>query len=397
MNDLAMVPSKCSIALLACLCALDASLAQTARKVPLRPPLTSGTVQDNTYRNESLGLQFTPPLGLKLSAPELKGEPGTVPLLVTVAAWSDPNTPSASGGAIFYADDLGYYPEARRSTNAYVARVVRNQNKEGLELVGRETEAQLGGVIFARVDFHQTLSYEAVLVKACDFYAFVFIFAASDLESANRLVAQTTVKLDAKNSGCRATTSRSSRVEPCGRSGYSSTQVLGNRKTGQVDIGPQTKWHPAILSVVMITPEVMASNHPVTLGKDQGGYFVAYSRSNLWFAAPERKNSVTTENASELWKCYGRIYPRNRSTPPNPGKYCKVPLVKYLVKNVRAQSTGSHGSSLKPSVKSPVLLNPTDADIYGRQRFPNSQWIWLSKMNAGSRHANPNSSRGTTF
>ncbi|HEY6384465.1 MAG TPA: hypothetical protein VIX91_02160, partial [Candidatus Acidoferrum sp.] len=115
---------------------------------------------------------------------------------------------STSGGTIFYADDLGYYPEARRSTEAYIARVVRNLNNNGLELVGRETEAQLGGVTFARVDFHETLSYEAVLVKACDVYAFVFIFAASGLESANRLIAQTTVKLNVKNSGCRATTSK---------------------------------------------------------------------------------------------------------------------------------------------------------------------------------------------
>jgi len=118
-------------------------------------------------------------------------------LLVTVAAWGE-----ANGGAVFYADDLGYYPEDRRSTKAYVERVIRNQKKEGLDLVAGETKGHLGGVTFARVDFHQTLSYEVVLVKACDAYAFVFIFAASDLQSANMLIAHTTVKLDMKISGC---------------------------------------------------------------------------------------------------------------------------------------------------------------------------------------------------
>lgn len=171
------------------------------REIPFRPPLTSGTVQDNTYKNDSLGLQFTPPPGVKFGAPELKGKPGTLPLLVTVAAWGD-----AIGGTIFYADDLGYYPEGKRSTQAYVGRVIDTQKKQGLELVDQEAERQLGGVTFSRVDFHQTLSYEAVFVKACDAYAFVFVFAASDLQSANRLIAQTAVKLDMKTSGCGQST-----------------------------------------------------------------------------------------------------------------------------------------------------------------------------------------------
>jgi len=180
--------------------------AKTPSEIPLRPPLNSGAVEDNTYKNVSLGLQFTPPPGLKFSAPELKGKPGTVPSLVTVAAWG-----VASGGAVFYADDLGNYPEDRRSTKAYVERVIRSQNQQGLDLVQGETEGRLGGVTFARIDFHQTLSYEAVLVKACDAYAFVFIFASSDVESVNRLIEATTVKLDLKKSGCGGATPNSPR------------------------------------------------------------------------------------------------------------------------------------------------------------------------------------------
>src|SRR5277367_4342890 len=106
-----------------------------AERAPLGPLLTSGAVEENTYKNESLGLQLVPPPSLKFSAPQLKGKPGTLPLLVTVAAWSDVN-----GGTVFYADDLGYYAEAGRSTKAYVERVIRAQKKEGLDLVEVKTE-----------------------------------------------------------------------------------------------------------------------------------------------------------------------------------------------------------------------------------------------------------------
>jgi hypothetical protein len=197
------VRRACLIVLLVALCIVDQSLAQTTRKIPLRLPLTSGTVQDNTYKNESLGLQFTPPPGLKFTAPELKGNPGSVPLLVTITAWSEVN-----GGAVFYADDMGYYPENRRSTKAYVERVVQTHKNEGLELVEGTAEGQLGGATFARADFRKPsrAGYEIVFVKACDEYAFIFIFAGPDQEAASRLMAQSTVKLDMKKSGCGGNT-----------------------------------------------------------------------------------------------------------------------------------------------------------------------------------------------
>ena len=181
-------------------------IAQTATKLPPRVPLTIGVVEGNTYKNSSLGLEFTPSPGLRFSAPELKGTPGSVPLLVTVGAWSGRSMVSANRGTVFYADDLGYYPEDRRSTRAYVERVVRNEKNEGLDLVEGAVEGQLGGVTLARVDFRQSSLYEIVLIKACEVYAFVFIFAAEDLDSANALIAQTKIKIDMAVSGCRAMT-----------------------------------------------------------------------------------------------------------------------------------------------------------------------------------------------
>jgi hypothetical protein len=111
------------------------------------------------------------------------------------------------GGAAFYAEDLGHYAENGRSTNAQVKRIVHAQKELGLDLAGTKGEAQLGGATFARVDFQGPLFYQAAFVKACNQYAFVFFFAAANLEGTNNLIAQTNVKLDMKKSGCHAATS----------------------------------------------------------------------------------------------------------------------------------------------------------------------------------------------
>lgn len=42
----------------------------------------------------------------------------------------------------------------------------------------------------------------------------------------------------------------------------------------------------------------------VTVGRDEGGYFVAYSRSNLWFNPPDRKDTITSSNALAVLRSY---------------------------------------------------------------------------------------------
>ena len=205
MNGLTLVRCSYFVAFLACLCPLDRGQAQTASNAPPRGILASGEVHDNVYTNEAIGLQFSVPSALKFKSPSLKGKPETV--LTIAAVWREP---SARGGAAFYAEDLGYHG-ADRSTEAYVKRLVNAQRKLGFDRVEAKGYAQLDErVRFARVDFQQPHLYEAVFVKACDVYAFVFVFDAADLESTNNLIAQTNVKLDAKHSGCRAAKSASS-------------------------------------------------------------------------------------------------------------------------------------------------------------------------------------------
>ena len=178
------------------------------------PHMDKGKVEGRTYSNASIGLEFSPPAGLAFGAPELKGTPGTVPLLVTVAAWGEQRWDSPREGAIFYADALAYYPDEQHSTEAYVHKIVRANRQEGFEPVGESFDAKLGGVAFSRTDFKKSPVYEAVLVKACTVQAFVFIFAGSEQDAVNKLISGTEVKLDDSRSGCGPGTSGTWKTNP---------------------------------------------------------------------------------------------------------------------------------------------------------------------------------------
>ena len=165
--------------------------------------MDKGLVEGRTYKNASIGLELMPAAGLEFETPELKGTPGTVPLLVTIGAWGQRKFFSARDGTIFYADALAYYPDGQRSTEAYMRKVIQGNKQEGFEPVEQNLQANLGGASFARTDFKQGSVYEAVLVKACDAQALVFIFTASGRDAVNKLISATGLKLDLVRSGCR--------------------------------------------------------------------------------------------------------------------------------------------------------------------------------------------------
>ena len=177
-------------------------MAQTTKKPLAKTAPVAGTIESNRYTNDSLGLELSAAPGLRFGTPEVKGTPGGVPMLVTVAASNGQDVPASTEAAVFYADDLGYYPEDRRSTQAYVRRVIRAQTSMGLELVTDSTVSQLSGMKFVRADFRRTGHYEIVFVKACNAYAFVFIFTAPDSDDAIKLLKETAITLDATKSGC---------------------------------------------------------------------------------------------------------------------------------------------------------------------------------------------------
>jgi len=166
------------------------------------PHWDKGEVEGRTYKNASVGIELTPPPELEFGAPELNGDPGTLPSLVTITAVGEFKLLVVRKVMAFYADALAYYPSTRRSTDAYMLRIVRSQRSDGYEPVEGPTSGNLGGVVFARQDFKKDVVYESVFVRACDPQALVFIFGGADQETVNKLSAATELKLDPKTSGC---------------------------------------------------------------------------------------------------------------------------------------------------------------------------------------------------
>jgi len=166
------------------------------------PQWEKGAVEGGTYKNASVGLEVTQAVGLEFGTPELEGNPGTLPLIVTITALGENKPGIARKVMAFYTDALAYYPSTYRSTDDYMRRIVRSQQNGGYQPIEATPYAMLGGVAFARQDFKKGMVYESVLVKACDIQALVFIFGGADEETVNQLSAATELKLDPTTSGC---------------------------------------------------------------------------------------------------------------------------------------------------------------------------------------------------
>jgi hypothetical protein len=159
---------------------------------------TKGWVERGTYKNPSIGLEFTPAPNLSVEDPEMKGTPGTTPLLITVQATDRgllSGVFSRKNLTVFFADALAYYPEDQRNTARYVRKVIKSNEGDGYQTVNDGTAGEISGVPFTRTDFELNDLREAVLVTTHNGYAFVFIFAGSSLEVVNNQIASTSVKL----------------------------------------------------------------------------------------------------------------------------------------------------------------------------------------------------------
>ena len=160
---------------------------------------TKGLIEQGAYKNASIGLEFTPAENLHLQEPEMKGTPGSTPFLVTVQALADQGVISSlfwvRSLTVFYADALAYYPEDQRNSARYMKKVIRANEADGFHHVDGEASDQISGIPFVRADFTRRGGHETVLVMTNNTYAFVFIFAGSDLEVTNKLIASTKIKL----------------------------------------------------------------------------------------------------------------------------------------------------------------------------------------------------------
>lgn len=160
-------------------------------------PPSKGFIEQGTYKNASIGLEFTPAENLHLQEPEIRAKPGTVDSNITVSALADTGLFSgfsARSLTTFYADLLARYPERSRNSASYMKMVTRAQEADGFQHVGSVASDQMSGISFVRSDFTRRKVYEAVLVTTHNSYAFVFIFAGSSVEVTNTLIASTKVK-----------------------------------------------------------------------------------------------------------------------------------------------------------------------------------------------------------
>src|SRR5271155_1692311 len=112
--------------------------AQTVVVVPSSKPsstaprMEKGFVDGSTYKNSSIGVELRAAKGLTFGVPELKGTPGTVPMVVTVTALRNETLLSPRYVMAFYSDALDYYPEGQqRSTDAYMRRVIKGNQQTG--------------------------------------------------------------------------------------------------------------------------------------------------------------------------------------------------------------------------------------------------------------------------
>jgi hypothetical protein len=160
---------------------------------------TKGVIEQGTYKNASIGLEFTPAEDLHLQEPEMKGSPGSTPFLLTVQALADQGVISSllwvRSLTVFYADALAYYPEDQRNAARYLKKIIRANEADGFQHVDGEASGQISGIPFVRADFARRGGREAVLVMTNNTYAFVFIFAGSDVGTTNKLIASTKLKL----------------------------------------------------------------------------------------------------------------------------------------------------------------------------------------------------------
>jgi TonB family protein len=162
---------------------------------PTPPPSTSntqsppnkGVIEGTTYKNSSIGVQFTPAPGLRL---ELMAPASN---MIAVQAQNDPGP--MYGLTIFYADELAQYPEDQRSASKYLQKLVRTNESGGFQLTEGELSADMSGIQFLRADFVKGAVHETILVMTHNGYAFVFIFSGASAERTGKLIASTDLKV----------------------------------------------------------------------------------------------------------------------------------------------------------------------------------------------------------
>lgn len=151
-------------------------------------PPNKGAIEGATYKNSSIGVQFTPAPGLRLEQVNPAASN-----MIAVRAQNDPGP--MYGMTVFYADKLANYPEDQRNASGYLQKVVRTNEADGFQLTQGEPSAQISGIQLVRADFVRAAVHETILVMTHNGYAFVFIFAGASAERTGQLIASSDLKV----------------------------------------------------------------------------------------------------------------------------------------------------------------------------------------------------------
>jgi TonB family protein len=146
-----------------------------------------GVIEGTTYKNSSIGIQFTSAPGLRLEQMNAASN------MIAVQAQNDPGP--MYGLTVFYADELAQYPEGQRTASRYLEKVVRANEADGFQLTEGAPSAEISGIQFVRADFVKGAVHETILVMTHTGYAFVFIFTGASANRTGQLIASTDLKL----------------------------------------------------------------------------------------------------------------------------------------------------------------------------------------------------------
>jgi TonB family protein len=151
-------------------------------------PPNKGVIEGTTYKNSSIGVQFTSAPGLRLEQMNPAASN-----MIAVQAQNDPGP--MYGLTVFYADELAQYPEDQRSASKYLQKLVRTNDSGGFQLTEGEPSADMSGIHLLRADFVKGAVHETILVMTHNGYAFVFIFSGASAQRTGQLIASTDLKL----------------------------------------------------------------------------------------------------------------------------------------------------------------------------------------------------------
>ena len=160
-----------------------------------------GFVDGQTYKNAFLGVEITLPDDQQFHEPELAEDAKVSRRVIRISAGSKPHNKFSpkkfvvDTGVICVADLLAAYPDAERTEEGYMRKMAEIEGSQGFKRIDGKSADKIGDLAFMRANFVQGKRQHVLLATLRKDNAFVFIFIANDMASAEALIASTAVKL----------------------------------------------------------------------------------------------------------------------------------------------------------------------------------------------------------